>query len=46
MRESGGGLTRCIPERRRAYRVLTTDRRDFAPIRVGPRLTQALELLP
>ena len=33
-------------ERRNIYRVLTTNRRDFGTIRVGPRLTRALELLP
>jgi len=36
----------AVAERRHVYRVLTTDRRDFSAIRVGPRLTQALELLP
>ncbi len=36
----------AVAERRHIYRVLTTDRRDFAAIRVGPRLTRALELLP
>lgn len=40
------GTVAAVAERRRVYRVLTTDRRDFASIRVGPRLTQALELLP
>jgi len=40
------GMIAAIAERRRIYRVLTTDRRDFSAIRVGPRLTQALELLP
>ena len=44
------GLVDCtvaaIAERRRVYRILTTDRRDFAALRVGPRLTRALELLP
>jgi predicted nucleic acid-binding protein len=40
------GMVAAIAERRRVYRVLTTDRRDFSAIRVGPRLTQALELLP
>jgi hypothetical protein len=33
-----------VAEQQRVYRVLTTDRRDFAAIRVGPRLTRALEL--
>jgi predicted nucleic acid-binding protein len=40
------GTVAAVAERRRVYRVLTTDRRDFAPIRVGPRLTRQLELLP
>jgi len=40
------GTVIAVAERRRVYRVLTTDRRDFAAIRVGPRLTRALELLP
>lgn len=40
------GTVIAIAERRRVYRVLTTDRRDFGAIRVGPRLGRALELLP
>ena len=40
------GTVIAVAERRRVYRVLTTDRRDFAAIRVGPRLARALELLP
>ena len=32
--------------RRQVYRLLTTDRRDFTTIRIGPRLSRALELLP
>jgi predicted nucleic acid-binding protein len=40
------GTVAAVAERRRVYRVLTTDRRDFATIRVGPRLTRQLELLP
>ncbi len=40
------GMVAAIAERRRVYRVLTSDRRDFGAIRVGPRLTRALELLP
>ena len=40
------GTVAAVAERRRIYRVLTTDRRDFGAIRVGPRLSQALELLP
>jgi hypothetical protein len=40
------GTVAAIAERRRIYRVLTTDRRDFSAIRLGPRLNCALELLP
>jgi predicted nucleic acid-binding protein len=40
------GIVAAVAERRQVYRILTTDRRDFAAIRVGPRLTRALELLP
>jgi predicted nucleic acid-binding protein len=40
------GSVAAVAERRHVYRVLPTDRRDFAAIRVGPRLTRALELLP
>ena len=40
------GMVAALAERRGIYRVLTTDRRDLGAVRVGPRLTQALELLP
>jgi predicted nucleic acid-binding protein len=40
------GMVIAVAERRHVYRVLTTDRRDFSAIRVGPRLARALELLP
>ena len=40
------GMVAAVAERRRIYRVLTTDHRDFGAIRVGPRLTRALDLLP
>jgi predicted nucleic acid-binding protein len=40
------GIVAAVAERRKIYRVLTTDRRDFNAIRVGPRFTQRLELLP
>jgi predicted nucleic acid-binding protein len=40
------GTVAAVAERRRVYRILTTDRRDFGAIRIGPRLTRALELLP
>ena len=36
----------ALSERRKVYRVLTTDRRDFAAIWVGPRFLRPLELLP
>jgi predicted nucleic acid-binding protein len=40
------GTVAAVAEQRRVYRILTTDRRDFGAIRIGPRLTRALELLP
>ena len=40
------GTVAALAERLKVYRVLTTDRRDFSAIRVGPRLSQPLELLP
>jgi predicted nucleic acid-binding protein len=40
------GTVAAVAERRNVYRVLTSDRRHFGAIRVGPRLTRALELLP
>ena len=40
------GTVAAVAERRQVYRVLTTDRRDFSAIRVGPRLSRALQLLP
>ena len=40
------GTVAAVAERRQVFRVLTTDRRDFGAIRVGPRLARALELLP
>lgn len=40
------GTVAAVAERRRVYRVLTSDRRDFSSIRVGPALSRALELLP
>lgn len=40
------GTVAAVAERRGVYRVLTTDRRDFGAIRVGPNLTRALELVP
>jgi predicted nucleic acid-binding protein len=40
------GSVAAVAERRRVYRILTTDRRDFSAIRVGPRFSQPLELVP
>lgn len=40
------GTVLAVAERRAVYRVLTTDRRDFGTVRVGPRLSRPLELLP
>jgi len=40
------GTVAALAERRGVYRVLTTDRRDFSALRVGARLSRALELLP
>ena len=40
------GTVAALTERRKVYRVLTTDRRDFATIRVGLRFLRPLELLP
>ena len=40
------GIVAAVAERRQVYRVLTSDRRDFAAIRIGPRHTRALDLLP
>jgi predicted nucleic acid-binding protein len=40
------GTVAALTERRKIYRVLTTDRRDFATIRVGPSFLRPLELLP
>jgi hypothetical protein len=36
----------AVAERRQAYRILTTDRRDFGAVRVGPRFDRALDLVP
>jgi predicted nucleic acid-binding protein len=40
------GTVAALTERRKVYRVLTTDRRDFGTIRVGPHYSRALELVP
>lgn len=40
------GTVAALTERRRVYRVLTSDRRDFGTIRVGPRFSRPLDLVP
>lgn len=40
------GIVAAGAERRRVDRILTSDRRDFSAIRVGPPLSRALDLLP
>jgi predicted nucleic acid-binding protein len=40
------GVVAAIAERLRIYRVLTIDRSDFGPLRVGERFTQKLEIVP
>ena len=40
------GTVAAVAERRQVYRLLTTDRGDFSAIRIGPRLSRGLELLP
>ena len=40
------GTVAAVTERRRVYRVLTSDRRDFGTIRVGPHFSRALDLVP
>jgi predicted nucleic acid-binding protein len=40
------GTVAAVAERRQIYRILTTDRRHFSAIRVGPRFARALDLLP
>jgi predicted nucleic acid-binding protein len=40
------GTVAAVAERRQIFRVLTTDRRDFGVIRIGPRFARTLELLP
>jgi uncharacterized protein len=40
------GVIAAVAERLRVYRVLTIDREDFGPLRVGDRYTQRLELVP
>ena len=40
------GTVAAVAERRRIYRVLTTDRRDFGSLRIGERYDRVLTLLP
>src|SRR5882724_5950467 len=40
------GVVAAVAERRRIFRILTTDRRDFGVLRVGERLDKALVLVP
>jgi predicted nucleic acid-binding protein len=40
------GMVAAVAERRRIFRVLTTDRRDFGVLRIGERFDRALVLLP
>jgi predicted nucleic acid-binding protein len=40
------GAVAAVAERRGIHRVLTTDRRDFSILRLGPRFTRPLALLP
>lgn len=40
------GTVAAVAERRRVSRVLTSDRRDFAALRIGERWTRALVLVP
>ena len=40
------GTVAAVAERRRVYRVLTTDRADFVALRVGPKYERSLTLVP
>ena len=40
------GIVAAVAERRRVYRILTIDRRDFGVLRIGERYTRSLSLLP
>ena len=40
------GTVAAVAERRRVFRVLTSDRRDFEALRVGERYDRALEVVP
>lgn len=40
------GTVAALAERRKVYRVLTTDRRDFSTLRIGPHFSRPLDLVP
>ena len=40
------GTVAAVAERRQVYRILTTDRRDFATIRIGRQHNKSFELVP
>ena len=40
------GVVAAMAERLRIHRILTIDREDFGPLRVGERFTQRLEIVP
>lgn len=40
------GTVAAVAERRQVYRILTTDRRDFGAVHVGPRFDRPLDLVP
>ena len=40
------GVVAAVAERKRVFRVLTSDRRDFSAIRVGARYAKALAIVP
>ena len=40
------GIVAAIAERRHIYRVLTSDRKHFGVLRIGPRFAEAFEIIP
>jgi predicted nucleic acid-binding protein len=40
------GMVAAVAERRDVLRILTTDRADFGPLRIGPTYRKALTLVP
>jgi predicted nucleic acid-binding protein len=40
------GTVAAVAERRQVFRILTSDRRDFAALRVGSRFNRSFDLLP